>query len=185
MPSYVQAQQLAFPYGKRLVSGPHEHSAWAFVVADWIRADYADCNLTVVSRGSSKATLTANNARAIKHDLSTHKGRLAAATHISDYVRFELGVRADIEDWDGEPDVDIRTPSLRANIWLMHCRPAPMPIISWHRPKPGVLFRRLLPGAWDELIPHHKATSLPADWSELFLALTVGICASIDGSAFE
>lgn len=117
------------------------------------------------------------------YDLRNVSGRLAAAEALAGRIR-ELGACVNVENWDGEPDVDFSLPFLRGNIWLAWTPAAPMPIISWIAAA-GLKLRASLPGAWYGNRPHHKATSEPADWPALFVALEIGLLAGIDGSAIE
>lgn len=117
-------------------------------------------------------------------DLKNVAGRRAAGEALAERAR-AIGAQAVVEDWDGEPDVDVAVPGLRANIWLAYMKAAPMPIISWVA-RDGRRFKPSLPGAWQgEGQPHYKATSLPDTWAQLFDALEIGLLAGIDGSAFE
>lgn len=119
-------------------------------------------------------------------DLAKRAEREAAAEAIADAAR-ACGATVVVENWDGEPDVDITMPNLRATIWLGYTQAAPMPIISWY----GATWplASTVPGAWTEYGLNHahgrKASSLPRSWPELFEALEAGLLASLDGSAFE
>lgn len=119
------------------------------------------------------------------YNLRQRGERERAANDIAERAR-ALGAQAAIENWDGEPDVDIAVASLHAQIWLAWTPAAPMPIISWY----GAAYPlRGVPGAWhdDDVNSSHrrKATSLPATWPELFDMLETGLLAGIDGSAFD
>ncbi len=188
---YVHGQKLAFPYGERLVSGPYDDSAAAFAEEKRLREAglYPDANLTVrVHRAKSLPVVTPRTrppgdepAAVPEYDLRKRPERERAADDLADRAR-AFGARVEIENWDGEPDVQIFTPSLQANIWLAYLKEAPMPIISWY----GAAYPlRAVPGAWTDDDGRRKATSLPATWSELFDALEIGICAAIDGNAFQ
>lgn len=119
------------------------------------------------------------------YDLRKRAERERAARDIAERCR-EIGAQATVENWDGEPDVDIAVASLHAQIWLAWTPGAPMPLISWYGAKYPLVG---VPGAWFELDvnPCHrrKATSLPTTWPELFDMLETGLLAAIDGSAFD
>lgn len=185
---YVRGQKLAFPYGERWVSGPFDESSAAHDEARRLRPFYPDATLSVRLRSGKtlpevKPRTAAPGEKTPQFDLSTVAGRREAAEAIRSHVVERLGLQANIEDWDGEPDVDCRAPGLLGTIWLGHTPAAPMPIISWVADSP----RRLVavPGAWAQEYPHRKATSEPRDWAELFAMLETGLLAAIDGRAFE
>lgn len=186
---YVKGQKLAFPHGERLCSGPFDESADAFTEAKRIRPFYPDANLSVVlhvAKSLPERTPRSGPPGAVEvveFDLRNVTGRRAAGAAIA--ARAEaLGVACVVEDWDGEPDVSVTVPGLRAHIWLAYMKAAPMPIVSWVA-QGGRKLRPVLPGAWrGEGFPHYKATSLPNDWPALFVALETGILAGIDGTAF-
>lgn len=186
---YVRGVKLAYPYAGRLVSGPFEDSERAFAEAKRLRPLYPDANLEVVpysGRALPVRVPRGANAAAVgtEHTLRSIEGRRLAAEALALHAR-GFGATVVLEDWDGEPDVDITVWGLRANIWLAWLPAAPMPIISWVAQE-GRKLRPALPGAWEgEGFPHYKATSIPADWPALFDALEIGICGGIDGSAFE
>ncbi len=189
---YVQAQQSAFPYGTRLVSGPFHERGQVWAEKTRIEPYYPDCTLSAITHRAKalplrlpRSCVPGDEPDVPTFKLSTAAGRLAAAEEIARRAR-DLGAVVDIENWDGEPDVDIRLPSLHATIWLGYTAAAPMPIISWYGarwPLRGVL------GAWrdEDVNAAHgrKATSAPSDWPSLFEALLSGICASLDGGAFD
>lgn len=192
---YVRGRKHAFPYGERLVSGPLDDSAAAFAEAKRLRDAglYPDAELfPYVHRAKTLPVVTPRTrppgdepAPVPEYDLRKRPERERAADDLAERAR-AFGARVEIENWDGEPDVQIFTPSLQANIWLAHLKEAPMPIISWY----GAAYPlRAVPGAWtpDHVNDAHrrKASSLPGTWSELFDALEIGICAAIDGSAFD
>lgn len=189
---YVSAQKLAFPYAEGLISGPFEESADAWEEMRRIRATklYADCNLRVKThRARSLPVKTPRRMRPAEpvpeFNLRLVGERRRAAEALAAHGR-SLGAEATIEDWDGEPDVDFRTPTLQATIWLAWTPQAPMPIVSWHS---ATHWLRPVPGAWraGDINTSHgrKATSLCDNWPAVFEALTAGILASIDGSAFD
>lgn len=196
---YVEGQQHAFPHGKRLVSGPFDLSADAHTERKRIAPLYPDANLSVVTyRGKSlpqrkpRTALLCDLAPRLarsgpEYDLSRVEGRRAAASDLAAYARL-FGAEVTVEDWDGEPDVDIRVPGGLATIWLGWTPAAPMPLISWVAAE-GRRLRQYVPGAWGMLTDfapaHRKATSHPADWAELFAMLEAGLCAMVDGTAFE
>lgn len=184
---YVHGQKLAFPYGERWVSGPFDDSAAAHAEARRLRPLYPDANLSArLRQGKSLPECRPDRnapAPALQFNLARVAERRAAAEAIAEKVH-SLGLDAVVEDWDGEPDVDCRTPSLCATIWLAHLPAAPMPIISWYGAKFPL---RGVPGAWpaDFNYWRSKATSIPRDWPELFSMLETGLLAAVDGSAFE
>lgn len=187
---YVKGRKWAFPYGERLVSGPFDDLGPAHDEARRIRPFYPDAHLDVVLHTAKtlpertpRAAPPGAEKEAPMYDLRNAPGRLAAAEAIADRIR-ALGARVNIENWDGEPDVDFSVPFLRGNIWLAWTPAAPMPIISWIAGE-GLKLRALLPGAWREEYPHRKATSLPETWPALFDALEIGLLAGIDGSAID
>lgn len=189
---YVEGQKIAFPHGKRLVSGPFEEMADATAERTRLVPYYPDANLSVVPYSGNtlperKPRGTAAGARQGQFDLRTVEGRRAAAQAIAEHAR-GFGAVATVEDWDGEPDVDIRVPSGLATIWLGWTPAAPMPLISWVADAPWRL-HQYVPGAWGMLTDfapaHRKATSQPGDWAELFDMLAAGLCALVDGSALE
>lgn len=184
---YVKGQKLAFPYGERMLSGPHETHGEADAECKRLRPLYPDANLSVVSKyGITHRQVSPRKDPAKPaFDLSQIGGRRAAARAIAEHCR-QHGFEPVVEDWDGDPDVDVTTPSARANIWLGWTRAAPMPIISWVA-NSDLQFVSRLPGAWDEGdgFSNRKATSLPATWPALLDALIAGLCASIDGTAFK
>lgn len=187
---YVHGQKLAFPYGERWVSGPFDDMRAAFDEARRLRPFYPDATLSARIR-SGKTLPEAKPRTAAPGDkepetpqlsVGTAKGRREVAEAIAGLAR-ALGFDATVEDWDGEPDVDIATPSLNATVWVGKTG---LPIISWY----GAAFPlRAVPGAWgaDDVNAAHraKATSKPADWAELFAMLETGLLAAIDGRAFE
>lgn len=187
---YVRGVQVAFPHGERLVSGPFD----AFLDAQGERVRlvplYPDAVLGVVPHSANPLPVVVPRAApgdaVPSHDLSTVDGRRICASAIARRVR-ELGLSARIEDWDGEPDVDCETPSLRAMIGLAWHPQAPMPLIHWVAAD-GFYLRASLPGAWRDGPQNtgaRKRTSEPATWPALYEALEIGLLASIDGSAFE
>lgn len=188
---YVQAVQHAFPHGVRLESGPFESLRECMAECARLAPLYPDAHLREhVKRAKSLPTLTPRRAGLeplpdTGYDLRKRPERERAAADIA--ARAEaLGATVVIENWDGEPDVDITLPSLRATIWLAHLKAAPMPTISWYGAQYPL---RAVPGAWTDADVNsahgRKATSLPATWPELFDMLEAGICAAIDGSAFD
>ncbi len=189
---YVRGQKVAFPHGRKWVSGPFDEVDAAFDEMERIRPFYPDANLSVRIR--SGKTLPDVKPRSAPpgeeppaYDLSTVGGRREAAEAIRAHVVDRLGLQAHIEDWDGEPDVDCRAPGLLGTIWLGHTPAAPMPLISWVADSPRLLVAAL-PGAWFgnmHDIPARKRTSEPRDWAELFAMLETGLLAAIDGRAFE
>lgn len=181
---YVEAQRIAFPYGKRLLAGPYETHAEARPEYERLRPLHPDANLAIVTRtAKSLPQVSPPPAGGAAWDLSRVEQRRAAARQIADHCT-ALGFAAEIEDWAGEPDVDVTVPGLRANIWVGDTPSDPMPIISWVAGE-GRTLRAVLPGAWREPYGHRKATSQPMDWPRLLEALTIGLCAGVDGSAFE
>ena len=185
---YVHAQKLAFPYATAWVAGPFDDSAVAFDEARRIRPFYPDADLSPRLRSGKtlpevKPRSRAPGAEAPSFNLRKVADRRAAAEAIAEKVH-SLGLDAVVEDWDGEPDVDCRTPSLCATIWLGDTPAAPMPIISWYGAKFPL---RGVPGAWlaDFNYWGSKATSTPRDWPELFSMLETGLLAAVDGTAFD
>lgn len=192
---YVHGQKHAFPYGKRLVSGPFDEMNAAYDERARLEQAklYPDARLDVLPHSAKTLPVVTPRTRppgdeapaVPDYDLRKRPERERAAADLAERAR-AFGARVEIENWDGEPDVQIFTPSLQANIWLAHLKEAPMPIISWY----GAAYPlRAVPGAWtpDHVNDAHrrKASSLPGTWSELFDALEIGICAAIDGSAFD
>lgn len=193
---YVRGQKHAFPHGKRLVSGPFDESDQAWTEKRRLEQAglYPDARLDVLPHSAKTLPVVtprtsppgAEPVPAVPdYDLRKRPERERAADDLAARAR-AFGARVEIENWDGEPDVQIFLPSLQANIWLAYMREAPMPIISWY----GAAYPlRAVPGAWtaDQVNDAHrrKASSLPGTWSELFDALEIGICAAIDGSAFD
>ena len=192
---YVHGIQTAFPHGVKWVAGPFDDRDAAWREMDRIRPFYPDAVLSVRERtGKTLPTCTPRTAppgqkppapAAPDYDLRKRPERERAADDLAGRAR-AFGARVEIENWDGEPDVQVFLPSLQANIWLAHLKEAPMPIISWY----GAVYPlRPVPGAWtaDQVNDAHrrKASSLPGTWSELFDALEIGVCAAIDGSAFD
>lgn len=184
--------------GKRLVSGPFDSLVEAGIERDRIAFLYPDATLRAVRyHGKSlperkprqPAPLLQRRDGSIEpnpqagFDLARVEQRRAAAKALADHAR-AFGAEVMVEDRDGEPDVDVTTPSLKANIWLMKGRDGSVPIISWHSAKFPL---RYVPGAWSPDFNYwrSKATSVPGSWPALFDALERGICASIDGSAFD
>lgn len=184
---YVYGKKYDFPWAEAWLSGPHDRDE-AFETARAIRPLYPDANVSVRPR-TGKTLPTVRPRRSapgdITFDMSKASGRRAAARAIAERVE-RIGLVAVVEDRDGEPDVDVQTPSLRAAIWLGYTPAAPMPIISWHR---AAYDLRGVPGAWlsvDINTSHRrKATTLCKSWPGLFEALEIGLLASIDGSAFD
>lgn len=191
---YVKATKTAWPNSWRLVSGPFDDHADAYPESARIAPCYPDAHLSVVlevahtlperSPRTALPSEVAMRVEAPMFDLRQANGRRAAAEAIATFAR-ERGAQATVEDWDGEPDVDVLLPSLRANVWVGWTKAAPLPIISWHRAARPLV--QVLPGAWrqDGAFRNGKATSLPERWPALFDALEIGICAAVDGSAFE
>ena len=179
---YVEAQQVDFPHGKRLVAGPYETNAEAWDTMRALRSGMTGCSLSV-RRVQAKQLPVVKRPAPTVYDLSRVEGRRAAANALADHVR-ALGCAVAVEDWDGEPDVDFGHNGLGANIWLGWTPAAPMPIVSWYA-QPGRQLAALVPGAWSEPFPHRKATREPRGWADLFDMVTAGLCAAIDGSAFE
>jgi hypothetical protein len=188
---YVHGKQRAFPYGERLVSGPFDTSADATTERKRLEAAglYPDARLTTTTHRAKSLPVVTPRTRppgaeppaGPTYDLRKRPERERLAAALAERAR-AFGATVHIENWDGEPDVQIRTPSLQANIWLAYLREAPMPIISWY----GAAYPlRAVPGAWTDDDRRRKASSLPATWPELFDMLETGICAAIDGSAFD
>jgi len=188
---YVKATRYAFPHSWRLISGPFDDSGPAFPEAARIRPFYPEAHLSVVLEVAKtlperrpRARAPGAEQEAPMFDLSRVAGRLAAAEAVAEFAR-ERGATVNIENWDGEPDVDVWLPTLRATIGMQWHKQAPMPIISWHRAQRPLVGH--LPGAWRQegSFRNGKATSLPETWPALFEALEIGICAAVDGSAFD
>lgn len=192
---YVQGIKLDFSQATKLVSGPFDGLDDVFKEIERIRAFYP--NITLRPKKHRAKSLPERKPRTHApgerladmpdpgYNLRKRAERERCADDIASRAR-ALGATVEIENWDGEPDVDIRTPSLRATIWLAWTPAAPMPIISWY----GASYPlRGVPGAWraEQVNSAHrrKATSLPATWPELFDALETGICAAVDGTAFD
>lgn len=183
---YVEGQKLEYPHGKRLVSGPFDTSGEAWAEVERLRPLYPDANLSaVLYRGKSLPERRPRGSRAA-YDLSTAEGRLATARAIADHA-LHFGAVVSVENWDGEPDVDVTVPGGLASIWLGWTPDAPMPLISWVAAGERKL-RASVAGAWHDgpqNVPSRKRTSLPADWPEFFAMLEAGLCALVDGSAFD
>jgi hypothetical protein len=167
-----------------LASGPFDDHATAMLERQRIAPLYPEANLTVVLEVAKSLLERTPRSPAPMFDLSKVAERRFAAKALATFAR-DRGATAVIEDWDGEPDVDITLPSLRATIGLQWHKAAPMPIISWHRAARPLVGH--LPGAWQQegSFRNGKATSLPETWPALFDALEIGICAAVDGNAFE
>jgi hypothetical protein len=180
----VQAQRLAFPHGVRLLAGPYETLGEAREQYEQLRPLYPDANLSLVTkRGRTLPQVSPVHAAPPAFNLARVEQRRAAARHIAEHCA-RHGFDAVVEDWAGEPDVDAAVPALRANIWLGDTPSAPMPIISWVASSDRQL-RPVLRGAWRDDYARRKATSQPIDWPALLEALITGLCAGLDGSAFE
>lgn len=190
---YVYGQQIGWPNGVQWVSGPFDDREAAWREMKRLRPFYPDATLSVRERrGKSLPTCTPRTGPpgeakptepAPSYDLKKRPERERLAADLQ-AVAERFGASVVVENWDGEPDVTVATPSLRATIWCVSVQ-GEMPIISWY----GAAYPlRAVPGAWtaDQVNDAHrrKASSLPGTWSELFDALEIGVCAAIDGSAF-
>lgn len=190
---YVRGRKRAFPYGERLVSGPFDDLAAAMAERTRLQSAnlYPDAFLETHMHRAKTLPECKPRTRPpgeppdqAEYNLRRRAERERLADDIAKRAR-ALGATVEIENWDGEPDVNIALPSLRATIWCVSVQ-GEMPIISWY----GAAYPlQALPGAWrdDQVNSAHerKATSLPATYAELFEALETGICAAIDGGAFR
>lgn len=187
---YVHGVKLAWPNGERLVSGPFDESADAWAEEKRLRDAglYPDATLRVrVHRAKSLPVCTPRTrppgdepAPVAEYDLKKRPERERLAADLQ-AVAERFGASVVVENWDGEPDVTVTTPSLRATIWCVSVQ-GELPIISWY----GAAYPlRAVPGAWTDDDGRRKATTLPATWSGLFEGLEIGLCAAIDGSAFD
>ena len=152
----------------RLVAGPFEQWQEAADRAARLRPLYPNSAVEVTERDFA--------------GLRTAEGRRHVAAMLRQHAE-RIGARV---EWDAETDdIDIRLPTLRANIWLADIPASPMPIISWVAGY-GLRLSSLIPGAWLERgEPHRKATSMPETWTQLYDALEIGLCAGVDGGAFN
>lgn len=180
---YIHARKYTFPWAEAWVSGPHERVE-AFAELKRLAPLYPDADLSVRTRTAK--TLPTITPRADKRlDMTTATGRRAVAVELERFAE-RLGLPAVVEDWDGEPSVDIRTPSLGASIALIKAERDRPALISWYGAAQPL---QAVPGAWlsvDINSSHRrKATSFVSSWSGLFTALEIGLLAAIDGSAFD
>lgn len=186
---YVHARRNAFPNAEAWISGPFDTYTECNTETHRLAPFYPECLLR--PRVFHGKTLPACSPRTgppgaePAYDLAKRPERERAAADLK--ARAEaFGATVVVENWDGEPDVQISTPALQANIWLAYLRDAPMPMISWYGANYPL---RAVPGAWDaehvNRFHRSKASSVPATWGELFDALEIGICAAIDGTAFQ
>lgn len=182
---FVRARKLAFPYADRRVAGPFDTLPEAMAAAASLRAAYGAFSFYA---GPGKTRdLTPLDPQALLADdepgpdFRRVEARRAAARELA-AIGAGLGCAAVVDDWDGEPIVDIAAPSLRADVQIL--KGERVPIISWYGAARPL---RPLPGAWGPEFNHWrtKATSFPATWAQLCEMLEVGLCAAIDGSAFE
>jgi hypothetical protein len=180
---YVEAQRRTFLQEKRLFSGPFDDLAAAHGERDRLGPLWPDLVLRVVPhRAKPLPIITPPPADPVNvsYDLSKPDDRRAAARRIVDHVHL-LGAAAAVSVWDDEYDVDVATPNLSAAV-LLDGRSA-IPVVRWHSLNRDL---REVPGAWraDDMYPR-SVTTRPTSWPALFEALTAGILASIDGSAFD
>lgn len=188
---YVKAVKRAFPHAEALVSGPFDEHGPARAERRRIVPLYPDADLTTVLEVAAslpertpRRTPPGAPAERAMFDLRNVGGRRQAAAWLAERAE-ALGATVWVEDWSGDPDVDVSVPALRANIWLAWLPAAPMPIISWVA-RDGRKLKANLPGAWrGEGFAHYKATTIADTWAQLFEALEIGLLAGIDGSAFE
>jgi hypothetical protein len=183
---YVWGKQADFPYGERWISGPFDDPFDASTECERVRPLYPEARLSVRIRTGKTLPICRPRVAPLSFDLKRKDGRADAAAAIVALVEGKLGLRAEVTDWGGEPDVTCTAPNLSCLIGLDYFRYAPLPIISWY----GARFPlRGVPGAWgdgDVNWSHRaKATSLPRDWGEMFSMLEIGLLASIDGGAFD
>lgn len=171
---YVKGQKLAFPYGTRLVAGPFETSGEAFAEMVRLRPLYPDANLTLETQ--RKRRLPQVSPRAgdpLGFDLSLPDGRKAAARAVAEHCRL-LGFDATLEEWEGEPDVDIVTPAVRASMTFDR---AALPAVRWSAHMGAGLTFRDTNSA--------RRIDQVQSWPDLLDALTRGLVGSLDGSVFE
>src|SRR5690606_19044158 len=114
--------KLAFPYGERLVSGPFDDSADAWAEEKRLRDAglYPDAVLRVRTHQAKTLPVVTPRTRppgdepapVPEYDLRKRPERERAADDLAERAR-AFGARVEIENWDGEPDVQIFTPSLQ------------------------------------------------------------------------
>lgn len=188
---YVTGTQKAYPWGKRDVSGPFDEFDEAWQEMKRLTPLYPDAILSVTTKRAASLPVATPRTRPpgdepddTTYDLAEPDDRLRAARAIAGHA-VAFGADAMLDEWEGDYDLDIATPSLRAKVRVQK---GPVPGISWYAA--AFPLREHVPGAWHEIgwrgmaVSERRAVSEPTTWPELFDALETGICAAIDGSAF-
>jgi hypothetical protein len=183
---YVHARRQNFLQEQRLFSGPFDSRAAAHDERDRLARLWPDLVLSVKSHRAKVLPILVPpppDPVNVSYDLSKPDDRRAAARYIVDHGHL-LGAAAAVSVWDEEYDVDVATPNLSAAV-LIDGR-SPIPAVRWHSPTRNL---REVPGAWraaDFMAVYTRSVTFrPTSWPALFEALTAGILASIDGSAFD